>query len=180
MSSGKQRGHSLITDYSLLIIHYSSRGILISFSTMAQSNKKIILLFLIAAAFSLNATAQDLIATKTGPPGTWQELGTVTVKDTVNHDDIVLVGQAEYRSLKFKVQEAPVNILNMNVIYQNGKVDQFNLKYQIPAGGESRVIDLKTDNLKTGVRKIRRVTIWYQTDSLAHTNTAKVTLWGMK
>ena len=173
MSSGKQRGNSLITDYSLLII-------LISFSTMAQSNKKIILLFLIAAAFSLNATAQDLIATKTGPPGTWQELGTVTVKDTVNHDDIVLVGQAEYRSLKFKVQEAPVNILNMNVIYQNGKVDQFNLKYQIPAGGESRVIDLKTDNLKTGVRKIRRVTIWYQTDSLAHTNTAKVTLWGMK
>ncbi|HYV54728.1 MAG TPA: hypothetical protein VE933_09115 [Chitinophagaceae bacterium] len=173
MSSGKQRGNSLITDYSLLIV-------LISFSTMAQSNKKIILLFLIAAAFSLNATAQDLIATKTGPPGTWQELGTVTVKDTVNHDDIVLVGQAEYRSLKFKVQEAPVNILNMNVIYQNGKVDQFNLKYQIPAGGESRVIDLKTDNLKTGVRKIRRVTIWYQTDSLAHTNTAKVTLWGMK
>ena len=166
--------------HSLLIIHYSSRGILFSFSTMAQSNKKIILLFLIAAAFSLNATAQDLIATKTGPPGTWQELGTVTVKDTVNHDDIVLVGQAEYRSLKFKVQEAPVNILNMNVIYQNGKVDQFNLKYQIPAGGESRVIDLKTDNLKTGVRKIRRVTIWYQTDSLAHTNTAKVTLWGMK
>jgi len=147
---------------------------------MAQSNKKIILLFLIAAAFSLNATAQDLIATKTGPPGTWQELGTVTVKDTVNHDDIVLVGQAEYRSLKFKVQEAPVNILNMNVIYQNGKVDQFNLKYQIPAGGESRVIDLKTDNLKTGVRKIRRVTIWYQIDGLAHTNTAKVTLWGMK
>ena len=166
--------------HSLLIIHYSSRGILISFSSMAQSNKNIILLFLIAAAFSLNATAQDLIATKTGPPGTWQELGTVTVKDTVNHDDIVLVGQAEYRSLKFKVQEAPVNILNMNVIYQNGKVDQFNLKYQIPAGGESRVIDLKTDNLKTGIRKIRRVTIWYQTDSLAHTNTAKVTLWGMK
>src|SRR6476660_9607694 len=172
MSSGKQRGNSLITDYSLLII-------LISFSTMAQSNKKIILLFLIAAAFSLNATAQDLIATKTGPPGTWQELGTVTVKDTVNHVDIVLVGQAEYRSLKCKVQEAPVNILNMNVIYQNGKVDQFNLKYQIPAGGESRVIDLKTDNLKTGVRKIRRVTIWYQTDSPAHSE-AKVTLCGMK
>ena len=147
---------------------------------MAQSNKKIILLFLIVATFSIHVAAQDLIASKTGPPGTWQELGTVTVKDTVNHDDIVLVGQAEYRSLKFKVQDAPVNILNMNVIYQNGKVDQFSLKYQISAGGESRVIDLKTDNLKTGVRKIRRVTIWYQTDSLAHTSTAKVTLWGMK
>jgi hypothetical protein len=142
--------------------------------------KKIILFFLIVAKFDASVSAQDLVATKTGPPGTWQELGTVNVNFTVNHDDIVLVGQAEYRSLKFKVQDAPVNILNMNVIYQNGKVDQFNLKYQIPAGGESRVIDLKTDNLKTGVRKIRRVTIWYQTDSLAHRDAAKVTLWGMK
>jgi hypothetical protein len=142
--------------------------------------KKTILVFITVSIFSVDLFAQDVIASKTGPPGTWQELGRVTVKDTINHDDIVLVGQAEYRSLKFKVQDAPVNILNMNVIYQNGKVDQFNLKYQIPAGGESRVIDLKTDNLKTGVRKIRRVTIWYQTDSLAHTNTAKVILWGMK
>ena len=142
--------------------------------------KRTILVFTTVSFICMHLFAQDLVATKTGPPGTWQELGTLIVKDTVNHDDIVFVGQAEYRSLKFKVEDAPVNILNMNVIYQNGKVDQFNLKYQIPAGGESRVIDLKTDNLKTGVRKIRRVTIWYQTDSLAHTNTAKVTLWGMK
>jgi hypothetical protein len=42
------------------------------------------------------------------------------------------------------------------------------------------VIDLKKDNLKTGVRKIRRVTIWYQTDSLAHADAAKISLWGMK
>jgi hypothetical protein len=142
--------------------------------------KNLILLFLVVAIFGLRLDAQDLVATKTGPPGTWQELGTVNVNFTVNHDDIVLVGQAEYRSLKFKVQNAAVNILNMSVIYQNGKVDQFNLKYQVPAGGESRVIDMKTDNLKTGVRKIRRVTIWYQTDSLVHDAPAKVTLWGMK
>jgi hypothetical protein len=141
--------------------------------------KKVIPLFLLVAS-SMHVRAQDLVAAKTGPPGTWQELGAVNVNFTVNHDDIVLVGQAEYRSLKFKVQAAPVNILNMNVIYQNGKVDQFNLKYEIPAGGESRVIDLKTDNLKTGVRKIRRVTIWYQSDSLAHQSEAKITLWGMK
>ncbi len=142
--------------------------------------KKITFLLLIVAMLGKYVPAQDLVATKTGPPGTWQELGTVNVNFTVNHDDIVLVGQAEYRSLKFKVQDAPVNILNMNVIYQNGKVDQFNLKYQIPAGGESRVIDLKTDNLKTGVRKIRRVTIWYQTDSTANQSAAKVILLGMK
>jgi hypothetical protein len=142
--------------------------------------KKITLLLLIVAMFGEYVPAQDLVATKTGPPGTWQELGTVNVNFTVNHEDIVLVGQAEYRSLKFKVQDAPVNILNMNVIYQNGKVDQFNLKYQVAAGGESRVIDLKTDNLKTGVRKIRRVTIWYQIDSTANQGAAKVILFGMK
>src|SRR4030095_16735614 len=142
--------------------------------------KKTILVFTTISFISMHLFAQDLVATKTGPPGTWQELGSVNVNFTVNHDDIVLVGQAEYRSLKFKVQDAPVNILNMNVIYQNGKVDQFTLKYQIAAGGESRVIDLKTDNLKTGVRKIRRVTIWYQTDSTAQQRAAKITLLGMK
>ena len=142
--------------------------------------KQIVQFFLLAAIFNTRVYAQDLVAAKTGPPGTWQELGTVNVNFTVNHDDIVLVGQAEYRSLKFKVQNASVNILNMNVIYQNGKVDQFNLKYQVPAGGESRVIDLKSDNLKTGVRKIRRVTIWYQTDSSVHNTPAKVILCGMK
>ena len=141
---------------------------------------KRILALLVVATLGRSISAQDLVATKTGPPGTWQELGAVNVNLKVNHDDIVLVGQAEYRSLKFKVQAAPVNILNMNVIYQNGKVDQFNLKYQVPAGGESRVIDLKADNLKTGVKKIRRVTIWYQTDSTAQQNVAKITLWGMK
>src|SRR4249920_57212 len=103
-------GKLLITDYSLLITRHP-----VSFSAMARSNKKIILLFLITATFSIHVVAQDLIASKTGPPGTWQELGTLTVKDTVNHDDIVLVGQAEYRSLKFKALGAPVNILNMNV-----------------------------------------------------------------
>jgi len=142
--------------------------------------KKIILLFLVVAMSCSEMTAQDVIATKTGPPGTWQELGMVNVNFTVSHDEIVLVGQAEYRSLRFKVQDGPVNILNMNVIYQNGKVDQFNLKYQVPAGGESRVIDLKTDNLKTGVRKIRRVTVWYQTDSLVNQGAARLTLLGMK
>ena len=142
--------------------------------------KKVILFLLVVSTCGVPLFGQDLIAAKTGPPGTWQELGAVNVNSAVNHDDIVLAGQAEYRSLKFKVQNAPVNILNMNVIYQNGKVDQFHLKYQIPAGGESRVIDMKKDNLKTGVRKIRRVTIWYQTDSLANQNMAKVTLWGMK
>lgn len=142
--------------------------------------KKSLLFFAFILITAGNLFAQDLVSSKTGPPGTWQELGTVVVKDSVNHDDIVLVGQAEYRSLKFKVQDAPVNILNMNVIYQNGKVDQFTLKYQVPAGGESRVIDLKADNLKTGVRKIRRVTIWYQTDNPSPQGTGRLTLWGMK
>src|SRR5262245_34560707 len=142
--------------------------------------KKTLLFFTIILTPLHHLLAQDLVAAKTGPPGTWQELGTVVVKDSVNHDDIVLVGQAEYRSLKFKAQDAAVNILNMNVIYQNGKVDQFTLKYQVPAGGESRVIDLKTDNLKTGVQKIRRVTVWYQTDGATHETKAKLTLLGMK
>jgi hypothetical protein len=42
--------------------------------------KKTILAFTTISFISIHSFAQDLVATKTGPPGTWQELGTLTVK----------------------------------------------------------------------------------------------------
>ncbi|TMI78520.1 MAG: hypothetical protein E6H10_16935, partial [Bacteroidetes bacterium] len=60
--------------------------------------------------------SQEVVASKSGAPGTWQELGTITVKSELNHDDVVLAGFSEYRSIKLKAVDAPVKIVNMNVI----------------------------------------------------------------
>ena len=132
------------------------------------------------AAISLVAPpvfSQVVVDVKPGPPGLWQQLGTIKVSSTVNHDDIVFTGPAEFRSLKFNATDGAVNIVNANVIYQNGKVEYLNLKYLLRAGGETKVIDLKG---VTGTQRIRRVTVWFHTDTTGNAQSAKLTLWGMK
>jgi hypothetical protein len=134
---------------------------------------------LVFVAFILNTavSAQEVVASKSGAPGTWQELGTITVKSELNHDDVVLAGFSEYRSIKLKAVDAPVQIVNMNVIWADGKVDHLDVKFDLPVGGESRVIDLKGGR---HTKKIRRVTIWYKNDPQVPMGTAKVALFGMK
>ena len=139
--------------------------------------KRTIALTITAMLLTIGLFAQEVVASKSGAPGTWQELGTITVKSELNHDDVVLAGFSEYRSIKLKAVDAPVQIVNMNVIWFDGKVDHLNVKFDLPAGGESRVIDLKGGR---HTKKIRRVTIWYKNDSTVAVGAAKVTLFGMK
>jgi len=142
--------------------------------------KKEILLFTAIMFFNIQVFAQSVVSTKTGPPGIWQQLGTLNVdSSTLIHDDFVLTGPAEFRSLKFTATGGDVQVENVNVIYQNGQVDQLNIKYLVPAGGESRIIDLKME-MKSGVRKIRRVTVWYQPAEPGNLNHPKLSLWAMK
>ena len=142
--------------------------------------KKQVLLFTAIMFLSMHVFAQSVVSTKTGPPGLWQQLGTLKVDSpTLIHDDIVLAGPAEFRSLKFKAENGDVQVENVTVIYQNGQVDQMNIKYFVPAGGESRIIDLKME-MKSGVRKIRRVTVWYQPAEPGNFSHAKLSLWAMK
>jgi len=143
--------------------------------------KKALFLVTTVSVLCSHLIAQDVVAVKTGASGTWQELGTINVDFKLNHDDIVLMGPAEFKSFKFKVFDAPVQILNMNVIYQNGKVEQMNVKYLVQPGGESRVIDLKPKGgVKDSERKIRRITVWYQSAIKDQHGKAKLVLWGMK
>jgi hypothetical protein len=139
--------------------------------------KKTMFFLLVAFVLGSGVSAQEVVASKSGAPGTWQELGTITVKSDLNHDDIVLAGFSEYRSIKLKAIDAPVKIVNMAVIYADGKVTQKQVKFDLPAGGESRVIDLKGGRT---TKKIRRVTIWYQNEPNVPLGHAKVTLFGMK
>jgi hypothetical protein len=51
----------------------------------------------------------------------------------------------------------------------------------VPPGGESRVIDLKfKDGVKDAEKRIRRVTVWYQSADQAPHGKARLALWGMK
>ena len=120
--------------------------------------------------------AQQVIHPKAGAPGTWRLMGSVQAKHTADHDAIVVAGPYDhFRRLKFKVTSAPLTMKSMIVTYDDhGLPEKINTRFDIPPGGESRVIDLKG-----GSRKIRTVEFWYETKGFLN-GKANVTLFGVK
>ncbi len=123
-----------------------------------------------------NAAAQQVNHTRAGAPGTWRMLGSTVANYTADHDAIIVAGPYDnFRRIKFKVTGASLRLVRLTVTYDNGAPDNIPTAYDIPQGGESRIIDLRG----AGKRSLRRIDFWYDTKSLAR-GRANVTLFGMK
>ncbi len=140
-------------------------------------NSKAIYTLIVALLIcTLTSNAQKISAPRPGPPGSWRLIGTTVANFTADRDIIVVTGAADnFRALKFKVFDAGINMVRMVVTYDNGMPDKIDIRFNIPQGGESRVIDLKG----AGKRSIRNVEFWYDTKGILR-GKAKVQLWGMK
>jgi len=118
---------------------------------------------------------QQVKSAKPAPTGSWQQLGVTVVDFKADKDVLWITGADNFRQLKFRVFDAPVQMLYMLVVYENGEPDKIDLRLFIPASGESRVIDLRG-----GSRRIRKVEFWYKSGRPGLRGTAKVVLWGIK
>ena len=106
-------------------------------------------------------------------PGAWKRLGSKQASFKADHDVIVVKGPADnYRAIKFKVTDAPLNLRKLVVNYDSGKPERLEVRQNIPQGGESRPI-----NLKGGKRSLKSVEFWYDTKGMGR-GTADVTLYG--
>lgn len=89
-------------------------------------------------------------------------LGERIVGDKVDHDTIaVTADKGTFRRIKFAARDHAIQIYRIVVHYGNGEPDKIEVKAVIPAGQESRVIDLKG-----GDRVIKKIDVWYETKSL--------------
>lgn len=120
--------------------------------------------------------AEKVVAPRGGGPGDWRLIGTTHADHTADHDAIRVQGPFDnFRRIKFKVTDAPLNMQRMVVTYDNGVPDRIDVRQNIPKGGESRAIDLKG----VGKRSIRKIEFWYDTKGLLN-GKADVTVFGMK
>jgi len=111
-----------------------------------------------------------------GPAGSWRLIGQTHADHSADHDTIVVKGPYDnFRKIKFKVTDAPLNMQHMVVTYDNGEPDKIDIRQNIPQGGESRAIDLKG----IGKRSLRRIDFWYDTKGFLK-GKADVTVFGMK
>jgi hypothetical protein len=88
----------------------------------------------------------------------WEHLGSTNVK--LNSErDVINVGarEGDFRKLQLLVHENGVFFESMVVVYSNGGDDNIPLRFHIPPGGRSRLIDLRG-----GDRYIRRIEFQYR------------------
>lgn len=107
-------------------------------------------------------------------PPRWEKLGQRKVNYKIDRDEIMVNARdGRFTAVKLKVRKGAVNMHKMTIHFGDGSKQQVNLKNKIPAGGETRVINLKGKQK----RVIRKVVFWYDTKNLAN-NRATVELWG--
>ena len=143
---------------------------------MQQLLSKKIWLGLVCFFFLSFSYAQQVSQPRSGNTGTWRLLGTTQAKFTADHDAVFISGPYDFfRKIKFKVTDAPLNIVSMVVRYDDGGApEKIDTRFSIPQGGESRVIELRG-----GKRKLKSVEFWYDTQGILN-GRADVTLFGLK
>jgi hypothetical protein len=107
--------------------------------------------------------------------GAWVKLGKVTATHAADHDTIRVEGRNDdFRKLKFRVSDSPLNLHRIIVTYDNGGSERLEVRENIPKGGETRDIDLQG-----GKRSIRTIEFWYDTRGLFN-GKADVTAYGRR
>jgi len=89
---------------------------------------------------------------------TWRQLGETNVGFLYDHDAIIVKPPYDtFHRIKFTVAAAPLTIVRVVALYDEGEPDRVDLRERIEPDGESRPIELPT----AGKRSLRKVEFWY-------------------
>lgn len=92
----------------------------------------------------------------------WELLGERLVTDKADHDTLpVTAAQGTFRSIKLEVRERAVQFHSVTIHFGDGEKQEVALRNVIPAGGESRVIDVEGRD-----RVIRSIEFRYDAQSI--------------
>ncbi|MCC6460291.1 MAG: DUF2541 family protein [Saprospiraceae bacterium] len=103
----------------------------------------------------------------------WELLGSRKVNYGLDRDAIEVTRQeGVFSAIKIQVKRSAINLHKIAVHYGNGEVQEIEARHNLPAGGETRVIDLPGNK-----RVIRKVVFWYDTKNVA-ARKGVIELWG--
>jgi hypothetical protein len=133
----------------------------------------IIFVVLIAAIVKFGYAQKPAVVTKTEPG--WTKIGEITASFKMQDESIVVLGADEFDAIKLKVTDAPINIERVQVFYESGDMEELDVRSELSAGGETRVLNLEQPN-----RDIKKVAFTYKTLPNYNGEKAHVELHGLK
>jgi hypothetical protein len=105
--------------------------------------------------------------------GPWTLLGSCKVNGHADYDEIAVTGsRGDFRAIKLFVENEGIDFDRVVIHYGNGSTERVDIRDFIPAGGETRVMDLAG-----GDRVIRKVVFYYKSNAMT-SKKGKVLLYG--
>ena len=137
--------------------------------------KKVMLVFFVMSAMLINtAFAQEPGIMLSDKPG-WHKIGEVKADFKMENQSISVLGNDKFKSILLKVTDAPINIEGIQVFYESGEMEEFEVKNELKAGAETKKLDMKG-----GEQEIKKVTFTYKTMPNQQDEKAHVELYGLK
>lgn len=132
----------------------------------------IMLLFLtgVATTFAQKKRAV-ILSDKTG----WHKIGETKVDFTRDRDEILVQGADRFATIQFRVSDASIHLLALDITYESGDNQQIKVNTDIKSPGTSRTIDLNG-----GERRLKKIVFMYKTVPNYKDKKAHVEIWGMK
>ena len=127
----------------------------------------IVAVFSISTAFTFSSTPikKDV--------GAWFFLEDKKVGFGVDHDVINFGNwKDDVNQIKLKVTDGPLKMFSMKIYFDNGTMQNVELRNRFAQGSESRVIDMDG-----GLRHLSKIEFWYETKGFLRGKT-RVAVWG--
>jgi len=105
----------------------------------------------------------------------WHKIGETMVDFSRDRDEVMVIGANRFSTLKFKVTDAPIDLVSLEVHYASGDMQTVAINSNIKAPGESKTIDLNG-----GERDVKKIVFIYKTIPNYKDKKAHVEIWGMK
>ncbi len=134
------------------------------------------ILFILMLVASPAAWAQKPKIVTTDKPG-WTKIAETTVDFKTETDELLVIGNNRFDSLKFKVEDAAISLVSLDIYFDKGSQQSVTIGKEIKSAGESEVIKLAGNT----ERKVTKVVFRYKTVGTAgNDKKARVELWGLK
>jgi len=145
--------------------------------------KKLLLsIMLIAGVYGLALGQQGSESKATSTGEGWVKIGEKTVDLSQDHGiftwdtdrEKTINANDRYSAIKFRAKDAPVNLTNVEIVYDNGKKSGMNINSPVQVNSESKPVSLDSKE------QLDKITFNYSKNESVSEGKAKIELWGLK
>jgi hypothetical protein len=122
----------------------------------------------------VNTYGQKPAVVLSNEPG-WHKIGEISASFELETEAIAVLGADRFKSIKLRVTDASINIDRVQVMYEDGQIEDIDVKNELAEGSETRVIDLAYPT-----SDISKVAFTYSTIPNQEDDNAEIELYGFK